>query len=351
MRWIQGGPRRASPTSARWNRLGRIEVARLRIGGDRPLQVLLVGDRAALDDLGPDGADLASSTAAALAAATGRGVDLDLLGAPLTALPAVEETDRFWRLWRYQALVVLLPADSGDRARVLQTIERVLPRVRAQSVVLIADLDGADVPPLPASSRSGAQPAGCVTLDPGADGAAVAGATVASALVELGLPDPDGPVWEEEPDPVRPPVSVPGAVAARAGLNRVVLIAKRSFGVDVAAVNLLTGAELVTVAAIGGGLGRRPRVGSLYDRVGNGGALDVVPDTWREPALRGDPVVQEPGGIRFYAGHAIDAPSGARVGALCIYDRQPHHPTEFDFSMLRDLALLAEAELVAAGSG
>ena len=36
------------------------------------------------------------------------------------------------------------------------------------------------------------------------------------------------------------------------------------------------------------------------------------------------------------------------AGTLCIWDTTPHHPTEFNFTLLHDLALLTESELLTA---
>jgi len=50
-------------------------------------------------------------------------------------------------------------------------------------------------------------------------------------------------------------------------------------------------------------------------------------------------------GVRFYAGYHVESPSGEQIGALCIFDEKPRADSEFDATMLRQLALLIEAEL------
>ena len=62
--------------------------------------------------------------------------------------------------------------------------------------------------------------------------------------------------------------------------------------------------------------------------------------------LRGNPVVSGPGAIRFYAAHPLESIDGYRIGVLCVWDDVPHDVGAFDVSALRDLALLAEAEII-----
>jgi GAF domain-containing protein len=50
-------------------------------------------------------------------------------------------------------------------------------------------------------------------------------------------------------------------------------------------------------------------------------------------------------GVRFYAGYPVESPSGEQIGALCIFDPKPRERADFDETMLRQLALLIEAEL------
>ena len=49
--------------------------------------------------------------------------------------------------------------------------------------------------------------------------------------------------------------------------------------------------------------------------------------------------------VRFYAAHPIESIDGYRIGTLCVFDLKPHDLRDIDPSVLRDLALLAEAEI------
>jgi GAF domain-containing protein len=55
--------------------------------------------------------------------------------------------------------------------------------------------------------------------------------------------------------------------------------------------------------------------------------------------------------VRFYAAHPIESQDGFRIGTLCVFDLVPHDVGEVDGAVLRDLALLAEAEISALPAG
>jgi hypothetical protein len=47
----------------------------------------------------------------------------------------------------------------------------------------------------------------------------------------------------------------------------------------------------------------------------------------------------------FYAGYPIESPDGQRIGALCVFDFEPHSPMTVDATILRDLALQVQHEV------
>ncbi|MES2169142.1 MAG: GAF domain-containing protein [Actinomycetota bacterium] len=55
--------------------------------------------------------------------------------------------------------------------------------------------------------------------------------------------------------------------------------------------------------------------------------------------------------VRFYAGFPIEAPTGERIGALCVFDAETRDPSDVDRALLRDLALLAQSEIWARAAG
>jgi hypothetical protein len=70
----------------------------------------------------------------------------------------------------------------------------------------------------------------------------------------------------------------------------------------------------------------------------------VVPDV-SASSFRDATWAAGPDGVRFYAGYPLEAPGGQRVGAFCVMDREPHEFSADETSLLRDLALRAQAVL------
>ena len=71
----------------------------------------------------------------------------------------------------------------------------------------------------------------------------------------------------------------------------------------------------------------------------------VVPDAAHDPRFADNPLVTGPPDIRFYAGAPLVLRDGARIGTLCVIDRQPRDLDPAHASMLRALAALASIAL------
>ncbi len=76
----------------------------------------------------------------------------------------------------------------------------------------------------------------------------------------------------------------------------------------------------------------------------------VVHDATRDPRFADNPLVSGEPFIRAYAGFPLAAPTGYRVGALCVIDRAPRELTAAQLGQLRLLAAQAEALLAARGA-
>ncbi|MDH3753651.1 MAG: sensor domain-containing diguanylate cyclase [Acidimicrobiia bacterium] len=74
-------------------------------------------------------------------------------------------------------------------------------------------------------------------------------------------------------------------------------------------------------------------------------AVLVVSDARTDHRFRDNPLVVGPPAIRFYAGAPIAAPSGHRLGTLCVIDHEPRTLSSSEERALRDLAGLVEREL------
>ena len=72
----------------------------------------------------------------------------------------------------------------------------------------------------------------------------------------------------------------------------------------------------------------------------------IVPDALADPRFSDNPLVRGAPHIRFYAGHTIHAPEGARVGTLALIDTQPRQLSPPELEALSDLAAMVDVELL-----
>ena len=72
----------------------------------------------------------------------------------------------------------------------------------------------------------------------------------------------------------------------------------------------------------------------------------IIEDSQVDSRFASNPLVTGDPQIRFYAGHAIHAPDGARIGTLCVIDRQPRTLSKRQLASLKDLAAMIDAELL-----
>lgn len=133
--------------------------------------------------------------------------------------------------------------------------------------------------------------------------------------------------------------------AANARFQRVVRLAQRLFDVPTALVTLVGEHTQYKPAGVGDDLRPVARSDSFCNLAIEQAEPFVVNDATTDPRFRGNPLVDTPGGIRFYAGQPITAPNGARVGALCLVDRRSRDITPDELATLRQLADFVEAEM------
>ena len=62
--------------------------------------------------------------------------------------------------------------------------------------------------------------------------------------------------------------------------------------------------------------------------------LVIVTDARQDPRFENDPAVVQDNGVRFYAGAPITLSNGAKVGTLCVIDREPRKLTPLPVSSL-----------------
>lgn len=349
----------------------RISWTRLHRSGVDPLRVLLVGDRPVVHRDDEEGSRLADRIADRITGGTGRGLDLDVVWDLAPTLQAVESATEAWRLWRYEVVVVVVEDarlhDAWWRGpRVSRLARRVVPELAEASGVLVVrlrsttDATGAaawshlgragtsvtsmvvpitadgHVPDVPQCADEIAEQV-ALLLDAAGDHAASGRRRTAGAR----RAEP-----EAEADRQR---AVDRATDALGGvtpdLERVVLLARNTFEVPFAQVNLLDHGRVRTLA-FAGMPGDAESDQPLCTITVQGSGPTIIADTWQDRRLDGNPHVhgaEHP--VRFYAAHPIESADGFRIGTLCVFDVAPHDPDDIDPSVLRDLALLAEAEI------
>jgi GAF domain-containing protein len=343
---------------------GRVGGGRLHRSGRDAQRVLLVADRAIVDD----GGALPERLADAVAARTRRGLDLDVAWDVAPALEAVEASTEAWRLWRYEAVVLLVRGTDLQAAsrwwggRIRRVAQRVLPELAEASAVLVVRLDDRDRGGTTMEAHLATEPAvrsATARLD--ADGRLgdpaqadaiadeIAGLLTASARRAARGRGRTAVERRAEPQPEADRQRAVDAVTEGLGgvnphLERVVLLARNTFDVPFAQVNLLDHGRIRTLAFVGAP--GDDAVQPICTITVRGSGPTIIADTWQDPRLDDNPHVhgaEHP--VRFYAAHPIESTDGYRVGTLCVFDMKPHDVRDVDPAVLRDLALLAEAEI------
>jgi PAS domain S-box-containing protein len=100
-------------------------------------------------------------------------------------------------------------------------------------------------------------------------------------------------------------------------------LAADAFDAPIAVVNLIASDRQWFKAEIGIGTRELPLEMSICYHAILGEDLLVIPDTWLDPRVEGNPLVVADGGLRFYAGALLRTPEGLPIGTICVLDRAP----------------------------
>jgi hypothetical protein len=127
--------------------------------------------------------------------------------------------------------------------------------------------------------------------------------------------------------------------------DRIVELARRTFNTRVALFSVIDHERQWNKARSGLEVEEFPREGSACTVTIQESGPFVIPDTQADSRFSAHPFVTGEPHIRFYAGFPVEAPSGERIGALCVMDDEPRERAEVDEVLLREFAMLVQAEL------
>jgi diguanylate cyclase (GGDEF)-like protein len=130
--------------------------------------------------------------------------------------------------------------------------------------------------------------------------------------------------------------------------DRVTRLAQRLFDVPIALVSLVDEDRQWFKSRQGLEISETPREVAFCAHAILGDEIMTVDDALADPRFADNPLVLGDPKIRFYAGAPISGPGGAKLGTLCIIDREPRGLTAADAGSLRDLAEMVEREIAAA---
>jgi len=128
-------------------------------------------------------------------------------------------------------------------------------------------------------------------------------------------------------------------------ITALVALAQNTMHTDIALFSILDHGTEKFKVNLGTSTTELPRFLSLCDETIRRKDGVMVLDATTDDRYVDHPLVTGDTSLRFYAGYPIEAPSGERIGALCVIDRRPRQDNEVDRGRLRDIALLIQREL------
>lgn len=135
--------------------------------------------------------------------------------------------------------------------------------------------------------------------------------------------------------------------AAEERFDRLTRLALRLFDVPMALVSLVDEDRQWFKSSQGLNATETPRDISFCGHVVYDSCMLVVNDTQADPRFADNPLVTGEPHIRFYTGYPLKDANGLIMGTLCIIDTKPREFSSTDRDTLKDLAEMAERELVA----
>jgi len=131
--------------------------------------------------------------------------------------------------------------------------------------------------------------------------------------------------------------------------DRIVRLAHEVFDVPIVAINLVDSDRQFTKSAVGIHLTNVPREHSICQHTIQHESILEVPDLRLDPRFAESAYVAGPPHLRSYAGAPLRAPTGQRIGSLCLIGYHPTTLSDRERDILRDLADIVERELTMEG--
>ena len=128
-------------------------------------------------------------------------------------------------------------------------------------------------------------------------------------------------------------------------LDRIARMARDLLGASGASVTFLDHDRQWIKSAVSMSQNDMARADSFCNMTISRPQLFVVEDAASNEAFSGHPWVVGQDQVRFYAGYPLEAPEGARVGALCVVDTKPRQFSRTEAALLRQLALRVQSVL------
>ncbi|MBW4042494.1 MAG: hypothetical protein HIU86_10270 [Acidobacteria bacterium] len=360
-----------------------VPVAAVRRIGPRPLRVLLFGGGPLIGwGLRDHNVGLAGNVADQLAAASRRGVEMEVVADGEPARQAAVAGFRGLRLWRFDAVVVVLgqPCGKGtalDQAYWTSELVRALLVDGSPTAALsVYDSSLTVEPPKSVWARPVARLAQ-TQRDAAELACARTGRIRFGELTSpLRVPSPGRPFesmqfahWGEQivhrlmqqVDDLRAANPVPAALprqederfrqraleSLRIGrdgnerLDWIVNAALTRFGAAGAAINIIDRELQWSKASVPFNPDIPREIAYCAHAIHHDGST-LINDARSDERLVGNPLVDR---IRFYAAHPIRSWDGYRIGTLCVYGLEPRTMRPSELAPLRDLAGLVEQEL------
>ena len=129
--------------------------------------------------------------------------------------------------------------------------------------------------------------------------------------------------------------------------DRLTRMARRMFRVPIALVSLVDENRQWFKSCDGLAVSETSRETSFCGHAILGDGIFLIPNALADERFSTNPLVTHDPHIRFYAGFPVRAADGAKIGTLCVIDREPREFSQEDEVALKDLASMVEDEVVA----